>query len=254
MARFDHRVDLRISCFIVAVNAEPDVEETVKLLARASHRENRQSMNRLARGCSQDTRNRLRAALQHRTAGPDRTPSSHEGHRQLLASAFRHPQGTGFIGPGADGLLRSAFTEALTSKTGVSWILAAKSDLRRLFDDAFDDALREHWSPRLRVVDTLEDAIEHLDFEADIARALNTNATDALLPVLWFTTSGPDTDVIHQTLQNWPDIIALIAGGWPHGPTHLIEADGPRPLPRRPIDLLSPQQAIASLDVPDQPS
>ncbi|MFV2177635.1 hypothetical protein ACFHW2_14430 [Actinomadura sp. LOL_016] len=67
--------------------------------------------------------------------------------------------------------------------------------------------------------------------------------------MLWFAAPGPHADVVHQTLRRWPgtNLTALIAGGWPYDPTHLIDYDGPRALPRRPIHLLTAHQAANNL-------
>ncbi|MEV5830494.1 hypothetical protein AB0L25_33500 [Spirillospora sp. NPDC052242] len=198
------------------------------------------------------TRERIGTALRQRITSRLRTPSPPSGDAvEPLALAFGLPRGAGFIGDGADGLLRAALTEALTGKVGVSWIIATGHDLRCLFGDAFDDTLVESLAPRLHVVDTLEEAAERLEFEADVIRALDVNDRPSFTvsTVLWFTVPGPDTDVVHDTLQNWPGtgLVPLIAGHWPYGPTHLIDSDGPRPLPHRPINLLTAQQATTEL-------
>ncbi len=141
----------------------------------------------------------------------------------------------------------------LTCKVGVSWVIATGHDLRCLFGDAFDDTLAESLAPRLHVAETLEEATERLEFEADVIRALDVNDRPSFTvsTVLWFAAPGPDADVVHDTLQSWPGtgLIPLIAGPWPYGPTYLIDADGPRPLPRRSIDLLTAQQATTELQV-----
>mgnify|MGYP001455586234 CR=1 FL=1 len=193
-------------------------------------------------------------ALQHRSANLPKVPRPHGGRPELLALTFGHPEGTGFIGPGGHGLLRAILTEALMSRTGVSWILATQADLHRLFGDAFDKQVFDRLSPRLQVAETLEDAVERMEFEADVINAINISGPPAAQrpPVLWLTRSGPDTDVVHQTLQKWSgtDLVVLVDGGWPYGPTHLIEADGSSPMPRHPIDLLTAHQAITALRSP----
>ncbi|MDL4813204.1 hypothetical protein [Actinomadura opuntiae] len=195
-------------------------------------------------------RARLSALLSRYAGGRLRTSFPPNQAAELLARTFGHAEGAGFIGPGAHDLLRAILTEALTTKTGVSWVIATKHDLQSLGTDAFDDATLDRFSSRLLVTETLEDTIERLEFEADVTRALDINkplTTEASL--LWFSSPGPDADVVHQTLDHWPgtSLTALIAGPWPYGPTHLIETDGPRPLPQHPVRMLSVQQAVAEL-------
>ncbi|OLT31854.1 hypothetical protein BJF79_08655 [Actinomadura sp. CNU-125] len=125
-------------------------------------------------------RGRLRTLLQHRTADRPRLLPLRHRDDELLARTFGHPQGAGFTGPGANGLLRAILTEALTSKVGVSWVIATRRDLHRLGADVFDDQTLDRFSSRLQVTDTLEDTIERLEFEADVVRALDVN--DAAAP------------------------------------------------------------------------
>ncbi|WP_157430950.1 hypothetical protein [Actinomadura macra] len=193
---------------------------------------------------------RLRTLLQRRI--PDRFQNSITPDRpsEPLARVFGHPQGAGFIGPGADSLLRAILTEALTSKIGVSWIIATQHDLNALWSDALNDTQLTKFPARLHVAETLEAAIERLEFEANaIAAPSDGRRPPTTSTVLWFTKPGPDADVVHQTLQRWPDsnLIALIAGAWPYGPTHFTDHDGPRALPHQPINLLSAHQAADKL-------
>jgi hypothetical protein len=69
---------------------------------------------------------------------PATSPPNDRGS-ELPAYALRDPQGTSFVGRGAHGLDRAAFSEALTGKVGVSWIRAAKPDSPRLFGGPLDD-------------------------------------------------------------------------------------------------------------------
>ncbi|WP_026405400.1 hypothetical protein [Actinomadura rifamycini] len=167
-------------------------------------------------------------------------------------------QSADFVDPAAceqpdavGGLLRAALTEVLTDKVGISWVIATGHELGRLFGDAFDDTLAESLAPRLHAVETLEEAAERLEFEADVIRALDVNDRPSFTvsTVLWFAAPGPDADVVHDTLQSWPGtgLVPLLASPWPYGPTYLIDADGPRPLPRRSINLLTAQQATTEI-------
>ena len=88
----------------------------------------------------------------------------------LLARAFGHPDGVGFIGPGADALLRGIFTEALTSNSEVAQVITTHADLSRLFGDAFSESVINAHVPLLRIMPSLEDAIEHLELEAEISK------------------------------------------------------------------------------------
>ncbi|GAA0544099.1 hypothetical protein [Actinomadura livida] len=170
---------------------------------------------------------------------------------ELLAQAFGHPHGAGFIGPGANPLLRTMLTEALTGKAGVAQVITTRVDLDRLLSPLSAETVIESSRPRLQVTESLEDAIEHLENEADMTTMIRaTNDPSSGSPaVVWFATPGPDADVVHETLQRWPanSLIALMSGLWPYGPTHVIEEAGPRPLPSQPIPLLSAEQAVMRL-------
>ncbi|MFI0480408.1 hypothetical protein [Actinomadura sp. 9N215] len=193
---------------------------------------------------------RLRTLLHRRAANRPLVPITPDEPAEPLAHVLGHPQGADFIGPGADGLLRAILTEALTSKIGVSWIVATRYDVNALWADALDDTLLTKLSSRLHVTETLEDAIERLEFKADTIAALSIDHRPLTNPsVLWLASPGPDADVVHQTLQQWPgdNLIALIAGSWPHGPTHFINHDGPRALPHQPINLPSAQESATQL-------
>ncbi|MEU8803269.1 hypothetical protein [Spirillospora sp. NPDC048819] len=198
-------------------------------------------------------RARLRSVFRNNHDQPQPRPTSHRANTdpQPLAHAFGGPEGAGLIGPGADGLLRAAFTEALTHATGARQVITTKPDLDRLFAGAFDEPLIDNFAPRLHAAETLEDAIEYIELEDCISTAIDTNdASSAESPVyVWFATPGPDADVVHETLQRWhgTNLIALMSGAWPYGPTHFIDADGPRRLPDHNLHLLPRDQAITRL-------
>ncbi|TDB95692.1 hypothetical protein E1266_12445 [Actinomadura sp. 7K534] len=142
-------------------------------------------------------------------------------------------------------------TEALTSEAGVAQVITTRADLDRLLSPLSAETVIESRTPRLHVTESLEDAIEHLEREADMTTLVDATtevSTDALA-VVWFATPGSDADVVHETVQRWPagSLIALMAGLWPYGPTHVIEETGPRPLPSQPILLLSAEQAASRL-------
>jgi hypothetical protein len=96
----------------------------------------------------------------------------------------------------------------------------------------------------------LEDAIEHIESTTRPEAAIDTHdPARAPVPIAWFARPGQDADVVHGLLQTRrsPNVVALIDGPWAYGPTHYIEADGPRRLPSRPIELLSAQEATIAL-------
>ncbi|TDE30972.1 hypothetical protein E1289_17555 [Actinomadura sp. 6K520] len=78
---------------------------------------------------------------------------------ELVAIVVLAPQG-------AREPLRSAFTEALTNKVGVSWIRAAKPETKYLFNDAADNVRCDQAPPCLQIVNPLDDAIEPLGFDS----------------------------------------------------------------------------------------
>lgn len=91
-----------------------------------------------------------------------------QGNRvaELLAIVFLVPQGADSLCPGVHEPLRSAYTEALTNKVGVSWIRAAKPERDQLFNNAVDHTPGDRPSPRLQVVEPLKDAVEPLESDA----------------------------------------------------------------------------------------
>lgn len=171
------------------------------------------------------------------------------GETELLLRFFHHSDGAGFIGPGAGAFLRTMLTEALTHEATGTQVITTKADLDRLLSPLSADAVTETHASRLHVRETLEDAIELLELKADeLAMTGETNKPSAPIYV-WFATPGPDADVVHETLRQWPtdNLTGLMLGLWPYGPTHMIDKTGPRPLPSQPISLLSPEQAITRL-------
>ncbi|RAY15017.1 hypothetical protein DPM19_09710 [Actinomadura craniellae] len=159
-----------------------------------------------------------------------------------LADDYGHPHGAGAIGPGADGLLRAVLVEALTTAPGPVEVLITHHDLEHLFGEMTDRVPLERFHNSLRVTDTLENAVEHVEERANGTERQKT-------PILWMATPGADADVVHQTLESCPAALltALFKGPWPYGPTHVIEENGPRPRPHQPVSLLSPRQAVARL-------
>ena len=198
-------------------------------------------------------RTRLRGVFRnsHDQLRPRRTTDSASSAPQPLAHAFGGPEGTGLIGPGADDLLRAALTEALTLATSATQVITTRPDLDRLFTGAFNQSLIDSFGLRLHAAETLEDAIEHIELQDRIATAIDSdNDSPAESPsYTWFATPGPDADVVHATLKHWhgTNIIALMSGAWPYGPTHFIDADGPRRIPDHNLHLLPRDQAIAKL-------
>lgn len=195
---------------------------------------------------SRTSQSRFRALLQHRAAHRPQTPNTDD----LLIKLFGAPQGAGLVGPGAEDFERAAFVEAIACTTGVAQVIIEYADLYRLFGGAAARDLEEALESRIYSAEALEDAIEHIESRTDPIPIGSAGAKPDQAPTLaWFATPRQDADVVHHTLQAQrnPNLIALISGPWAYGPTHLIEADGPWKPPRRSIELLSPQQAVAKL-------
>jgi hypothetical protein len=142
-------------------------------------------------------------------------------------------------------------TEALASKSEVAQVITTRADVGRLFGDAFDESVTGVHASRLRIMDSLEDVIEHLELEAEMNQMISADSTPPIdaPAILWLATPGPDADVVHDALRHWPDsrLIAFMYGPWPYGATHLIEETGPRPLPSDRISLPSREEAIKRL-------
>lgn len=126
----------------------------------------------------------------HRSLGSPSQPceTNRRGDRvaELVAIVVLDPQN-------AHEPLRSASTEALTNKVGVSWIRAAKPEGDHLFNNAVDHTVGDRRSPRLQVVEPPKEAVEALRVQ----------------------------------LQRWLDtgLLARLADQRPQGPTRIIEAD-----------------------------
>jgi hypothetical protein len=158
---------------------------------------------------------------------------------ESLVDAFAYPQGAGFIGPGADALLRTALTEALVRRR--AHVLLTRSDLDRLFGPGLDRAFLTRLSPCLTVVSALEDAV--LCMERPV-RGLGHETV-----ALWFVTPGPDVDVVHQAVRRWPagSLATFSSSPWPYGPTYLVDTDGSHCRTCGPRRLLSREQALVLL-------
>ncbi|WP_433235910.1 hypothetical protein [Actinomadura nitritigenes] len=159
-----------------------------------------------------------------------------------MARTFAFPQGAGLLGPGTDGLLRTVLIDAFDPGTEPAKVLLTRSHLEELLGDDVHERTFDQLGASLRVVETLEDAIEHLE-----ERALweVTGESAKLLPRLWLAAPGADADVVYRTLASL-DIVGLFKDAWPYGPTYLIDADGPRQLTSR-ISLSSAAEAISKL-------
>ncbi|MEU9019396.1 hypothetical protein [Actinomadura sp. NPDC048394] len=198
-------------------------------------------MNRMLKPLPRRLTNRLHRVT--RRLHPE--PSTGTAVRPLLARAFTYPQGTGLLGPGTDGLLRAALVDAFTRDTESAEVLITHTLLEDLLGEDAHQVTFGQLGSSLRLVEALEDAIEHLE-----ERALweVTGQSAKPLPTLWLAVPGPDSDVVHRTLTTLAglDIVALFKGPWPYGPTHLIDADGPRQFPAL-TSLLSGHEAINRL-------
>ncbi|MDL4770692.1 hypothetical protein [Actinomadura xylanilytica] len=125
-------------------------------------------------------------------------------------------------------------------------MITTETDLDRLFAGELDHKLIGPLTSRLQTAASLEEAIEHLEH---LARTASTHHTAEDPTIIWLAAPGEDADVVHETIRLWPSdrLTTLLAGPWPYGPTHVVEADGPRPLLRCPINMLSVRQAISVL-------
>ncbi|MER6808141.1 hypothetical protein ABT299_02570 [Spirillospora sp. NPDC000708] len=187
----------------------------------------------------------LRRLASHPARRLGRLLSAGRPARPLMARAFGHPQGVGLLGPGTDGLLRTLFVDAVVDRSRTTEVVLTHTDLERLFPEDIDQFLVEHYDSGLNVTATLEDAIERLE---DRAANWNSHETATRSPILWLAAPGEDADVVHDTLcsLDGADIIAIFRGAWPYGPTHLVDADGPRQVPSQ-LELLSASEAIGKL-------
>lgn len=168
---------------------------------------------------------------------------------ELLISLFGAPKGAGVIGPGAPGLERAALVEALTCKDGIAQVVIEDADFVRLVGHLADDDLGA-LGDRIYLAQALEDAIELIESKTKPEAAIETHdPSRESAPIAWFASPGQDGDVVHEILRAGtnPNVVTLISGPWAYGPTHYIEVDGPRRLPRRPIELLSAQETITAL-------
>ncbi|GAA0241251.1 hypothetical protein GCM10009527_042300 [Actinomadura nitritigenes] len=139
--------------------------------------------------------------------------------------------------------------EALTCKDGIAQVVIEDADFIRLVGHLADDHL-EALGDRIYLAEALEDAIELIESKTKPEAATEIHdLSRASAPIAWFASPGQDSDVVHEILQAGtnPNVVTLISGPWAYGPTHYIEVDGPRRLPRRPIELLSAQETIMAL-------
>lgn len=128
------------------VSRETRLEEPMMAMARTyhriksttSHRPHDRSAGDLG-GASTDVHRPPGSQLQPRAMNRPATSPPNDRGSELPAHALRDLQGASFVSRGTHGLDRSAFSEALTGKVGVSWIRAAKPDSPRLFGGPLDD-------------------------------------------------------------------------------------------------------------------
>jgi hypothetical protein len=182
----------------------------------------------------------LSAALQHLTrspvtsapAPPDSPPKSRTVRRAAaVAAELTRPSGLGVIGPGANGYVRALLVELLTGPDPVN-VVITWNELNRLFDGEFDHSLLAALSPRLRVTDLLEDAVEYLELEVFIGDAeranpdILTRASTHRPWMYWIATPGQDDDVVLPLIRREPRLLGVMFGEWRHGRTCTIGADG----------------------------
>jgi hypothetical protein len=165
-------------------------------------------------------------------ASPDSPAKSRTVRRAAaVAAELTRPSGLGVIGPGANGYVRALLVELLTGPDPVN-VVITWNELYRLFDGDFDRSLMEALSPRLRVTDLLEDAIECLELEVFIGDAERANPdvltrASAHRPwMYWIATPGQDDDVVLPLIRREPRLLGVMFGEWLHGRTCTIDAGG----------------------------
>jgi hypothetical protein len=137
--------------------------------------------------------------------------------RARLLRDIARPVHSGIAGPYANDWLRAAFVEALVCDERLPDVVTTRHDLDLMLCGRADQLALAELEDRLHVFGALEEAIEHLETTADRIRSGQGAPT-----AIWFATPGQDADVVYQTIEYWAglDLIALLRGPWPHGPSH----------------------------------
>jgi hypothetical protein len=119
----------------------------------------------------------------------------------------------------AVGVRRALLTHLLVDGSEQIRVVVDRRDLGRLFERRRDDIGWEIFSPRLKVCDFLEDAIEYLEAEMTEVDTRPAEESRESPCTCWFTTPGVDFDVVLQTLQRAQNhhFVGMVFGPWPHG-------------------------------------
>ncbi|MEU5882852.1 hypothetical protein [Spirillospora sp. NPDC047279] len=182
-----------------------------------------------------------------------------------LAWKLAQASGMGVIGTGANAFMRTALVETLVQSTGSLRVLITRNELNRIFEGDLDESLQEDLVPQLQVYELLEEVIEHLEAELDLAAFLGeaeranpdlaSRASGERPATLWICTPGQDHDVVYPLVVRGPDhrLTAVMFGDWPHGSTFTLESDGSAVQLTRPdgmtltIETRTAAEAIAAL-------
>ncbi|RFU43158.1 hypothetical protein DZF91_02715 [Actinomadura logoneensis] len=173
------------------------------------------------------------------------------------ATDLARPSGVGLVGDGADGFVRAVLTELVTGGDPRARVVLSRTEVDRLYGDAFDEPLRAALEPELHVCELLEDAIEHLELEMLVSDAEHANPDLSptggrrVATTYWIATPGHDDDVVLPLVRRGPEHrpVGVMFGVWPHGRTCSIDADGTLTFPSGPrrVPLLSADASLAAL-------
>ncbi|MEV5569063.1 hypothetical protein AB0L06_03380 [Spirillospora sp. NPDC052269] len=174
-----------------------------------------------------------------------------------VAAELAWPSGVGLVGDGVDGFVRAVITELVTRDGPRARVVLSRTELDRLYGDAFDEPLRSALEPELRVCELLEDAIEHLELEMLVSDAEHANPDLSptrgvgMPTIYWIATPGHDDDVVLPLVRRGPAHrpVGVMFGVWTHGRTCSVDADGTLTAPSgsRGVPLLTVDESLAAL-------
>ncbi|ROO88075.1 hypothetical protein EDD29_5732 [Actinocorallia herbida] len=114
-------------------------------------------------------------------------------------------------------VMRTFFTNLLANGPRRLQAIIDREELDRLFTGRADEVDWSDLAPRLLLFDGLEQVIEHLEGEF---RGGGDASMDGAPRMFWFTTPGPDHDVVLRTLEPLEPggFVGVLLGLEPHGP------------------------------------
>ncbi|MFI6576157.1 OmpA family protein [Nocardiopsis sp. NPDC050513] len=160
-------------------------------------------------------------------ADPRPTPGDDIDER--VSVELGHVPGIGVTGKGATGAARRLLLNALdTSDEQTARVVITEADTARLIGEEGRDLLRQHPCEPVRMVGTVEGALEELRSE------LHQRADEALLmddptPLVLVTSAAPEHETALSSLLlhgQHRGISAVVLGRWPLGGSLAIEEDG----------------------------